>query len=88
MDIHWRNTQKPVRFFFMDARAFVPILFFLVHARFWTFGLAVAVVIAFSLMERRGLTFRASLRAIRVWFIGRERPANGRRARRYWTDFG
>ena len=88
MDIHWRNTQKPARFFALDARAFVAILLFLVHARLWTFLLALVIMLLFWILERRGLTFEASLRAFRSWTLGRVRPANQRRAIRHWIDFG
>ncbi|MDD5585657.1 MAG: IcmT/TraK family protein [Alphaproteobacteria bacterium] len=88
MDIHWRNTQKPARFFFLDARAFLAILFFLMHARLWTFVLVLAVMFSFWLFERHGLTFDAALRAIRCWFVGIRRPANSGRACRRWVDYG
>jgi intracellular multiplication protein IcmT len=87
MDIHWRNTQKPVRFFILDARAFLAVLLFLLHMRLWTFILAIGVMMVFLILERRGLTFAASLRAMRSWFMGERRPANHRRAIRYWIDY-
>lgn len=88
MDIHWRNTQKPARFFVLDARAFIAVLIFLLHARLWTFFLTIAIMILFWFLERRGLTFEASLRGFRSWILGRHRPANQRRAIRRWIDFG
>ena len=88
LDIHWRNTQKPARFFFLDARAFVAVLLFLVYARIWTFFLVLTVMFSFWLFERRGLTFDSALRAIRCWFFGTRRPANSGRAYRRWTDYG
>jgi len=88
MDIHWRNTQKPVRFFFLDARAFIGVLFSLVHARIWVFLLAFLLLIAFWLFERKGLVFGAAVRAMRSWFIGRWRPANSRTAMRRLIDSG
>ena len=87
MDIHWRNTQKPARFFIFDARAFLAILLFLVHARLWTFTLAILVMVVFLFFERRGLTFEASLRALRCWLMGEHRPANHWRAIRHWVDY-
>lgn len=87
MDIHWRNTQKPVRFLFMDARAFVGIFLFLVHARMWVLVLAIFSLIFFWLLERRGLSFGASLRALRRWLLGRRRPATSRLGRRRLVDF-
>jgi len=88
VDDHWRNSQKPIRFFIADARAFTATFFFLVHARPWTFGLAVFVMALFWFMERRGLTFHASLRAFRSWILGSRRPATSRRSIRRWIDFG
>jgi intracellular multiplication protein IcmT len=88
MDIHWRNTQKPARFFFLDARAFLAVLLFLAHARLWTFVGVILIITLFWLLERRGLTFDSALRAYRCWLLGVHRPANSRRARRRWTDYG
>jgi intracellular multiplication protein IcmT len=87
MDIHWRNTQKPVRFFILDARAFLAVLLFLVHMRLWTFVLAILVMLLFWIFERRGLTFASSLRALRCWVVSEKRPANHRRTFRYWVDY-
>jgi len=88
MDLHWRNTQKPARFFAFDARSFTAIFLFLVHMRVWTLIVAVVTMLTFWVMERRGLTFEAALRAFRVWLLGRRRPATSGRSRRHWVDFG
>lgn len=88
MDSHWRNTQKPARFFVLDARVFAAIFLFLVHARLWTFILALIVMLVFWIFERFGLTFESALRAFRRWILGYRRPANQRRAIRRWTDYG
>lgn len=88
MDIHWRNTQKPVRFFFLDARAFIGVLIFLMHARLWVFCFAMISIVIFWAFERHGLMFGSALRAIRSWFVGRWRPANSRRGARYMIDNG
>ncbi|MDD3288745.1 MAG: IcmT/TraK family protein [Alphaproteobacteria bacterium] len=88
MDLHWRNTQKPARFFFLDARCFLAILLFLVHARMWTLILAVSIMLTFWLLERRGMTFESALRALRCWVWGSVRPAKKRLAKRRWIDYG
>ncbi len=88
MDIHWRNTQRPVRFFVLDARSAFAVLFVMVYLRIWTLALAFIVMFIFWLLERRGLSFDASLRALRRWILGTRRPANHRRRRRYWIDYG
>jgi intracellular multiplication protein IcmT len=88
MDLHWRNTQKPARFFALDARASITTIFFLAHAKMWTFVLAIVVMVIFWFFERRGLTFDAALRAFRSWLVGRRRPALRPGTSRNWTDFG
>lgn len=72
---HWRNTMKPVRFFMFDARAGFFVVLLLVHARLWTFFLLLMVLAFFYILERKGLSFSAALRAMRVWVIGPARPA-------------
>jgi len=87
-DWHWRNTMKPARFFQFDARASFFIILVLVHARLWTFGLMLAVLGIFYLLERRGLTFSAALRSLRLWIIGNNRPAWVYTKRRKLKDTG
>lgn len=87
MDIHWRNTQKPVRFLFLDARAFLGIILFLVHARTWVLVLVCFYIFMFWIFEKRGLSFESAVRAIRCWLLGRNRPANSRLAIRRMIDF-
>jgi len=71
---HWRNTMKTVRFFQFDARAGLFVGLLLVHFRLWTLGLLVAVLFIFYALERKGLSFPAALRSLRVWLIGTKRP--------------
>ena len=72
---HWRNTMKPVRFFNFDGRAGFFLILLIVHLRLYTIIGVGLMFIFFYLLERKGLSFSASLRAIRVWFIGPYRPA-------------
>ncbi|MDD3181276.1 MAG: IcmT/TraK family protein [Alphaproteobacteria bacterium] len=88
MDIHWRNSQKPVRFFMLDARAFLGILFLLLHFRVWVLVLCIFSMFFFWAFERHGLAFGPALRAMRCWFMGARRPANARSAIRRYTDNG
>jgi intracellular multiplication protein IcmT len=73
-DTHWRNSMKPARFFFMDARAAVPFVFTLLHLRWYTMLMALFTTLIFYLLEQRGMSFDAALRGFRVWFVGRKRP--------------
>lgn len=88
MDLHWRNTQKPARFFALDARVFAFIFLFIIHIRLWTLTLAVIVMLIFWGLERRGLSFESAIRALRMWIVGSRRPAVHAHSRRYWIDFG
>ncbi len=85
---HWRASQKVARFFFMDARIALLLLFTLLHIRIWTLILTVIVMAMFVFFENRGYTFESSLRALRKWFLGRKRPATTRVLRRHWRDLG
>ena len=73
-DTHWRNSMKPARFFFMDARAAVPFVVVLLHLRWYTLVGAAITTLIFYIMETRGLGFAAALRAFRVWLVTRKRP--------------
>ncbi len=85
---HWRNTMRPVRFFNMDARAGIPYFLLLIYARPITLIFVIISTILFKLMEKRGLTFPAALRAFRVWLMGDERRGWLRLRSRTMKDFG
>jgi intracellular multiplication protein IcmT len=85
---HWRNTMKPVRFFQFDARSVAFAMLFLMHIRLWTLETLVVVNCIFWILERKGLSFAAALRALRVWFTGRYRPAWVYTRRRKMIDTG
>ncbi|MFH1158400.1 MAG: IcmT/TraK family protein [Pseudomonadota bacterium] len=85
---HWRNTMKPARFFILDGRAVFFVALFLVHARLWTIYLLIGVAVIFWILERRGLSFASALRALRLWFIGANRPAWIYSRRRTFLDSG
>lgn len=85
---HWRNTMKTVRFFKFDARAGLFVIVVLVHMRIWTFGALILVLMLFSLLERKGLSFPAAIRALRAWLVGVYRPAFVYTRRRKFLDTG
>ena len=88
VDLHWRNTQKSPRFFMLDARAVGALLLCMMYIRLWTIVLAVLSMSTFYIFERMGLSFASALRAMRSYLLGRNRPANHRRAIRRWVDYG
>ena len=85
---HWRNSMRPVRFFNLDARAALPFALLLVYARPISLGLTILTTLVFHFLERKGLTFPAALRSLRLWFIGNYRPGWPVIYRRSMTDNG
>ncbi len=71
---HWRNSMRPVRFFNLDARAALPFMVLLVYLRPISIILTIIITMIFKYLEKKGLTFPAALRALRVWLIGNSRP--------------
>ena len=85
---HWRNSMRPVRFFGLDARAAIPFFITLFHFRIVTVFITIVFTMVFVFLERRGLTFDASLRAFRKWFLGQKRPAWLWYYRKKMIDYG
>jgi intracellular multiplication protein IcmT len=85
---HWRNSMRPVRFFNLDARAAIPFLVLLVYFRPISLLVTVVVTGVFKYLEYKGLTFSASLRALRVWILGNFRPAWLQFRHRKTVDYG
>ncbi len=85
---HWRNSMRPVRFFNLDARASLTFLVFLFYIRLHSFIITLAITMVFYYCERKGLTFPAALRTLRVWLIGRDRPGWLSYSHRRLRDFG
>jgi intracellular multiplication protein IcmT len=70
---HWRNSMRPVRFFNLDARAALPFCLLLFYARPITLLVTIVVTMIFYYLERKGLTFPAALRSLRVWLTGQDK---------------
>lgn len=71
---HWRNTMRPVRFFNFDVKAAIPFIFLLFYFRIVTIVISIVVLFLFWILEKRGLTFDAAMRATRVYMFGDFRP--------------
>lgn len=70
---HWRDSGKKPRLFWIDARAFIPIFFTLLHFRIWTLVLSICIVLFFSLLERFQIPLTVFLRLSREFFTGRKK---------------
>jgi intracellular multiplication protein IcmT len=70
MNWFWRDTARTPQVFGMDATAVFPFLLFMVHIRWWTFGVAVVSMIALAILARFGFTGPVFLRFVRSFFAG------------------
>jgi intracellular multiplication protein IcmT len=57
----WRDTGRPVKLVFLDARACLPLLVFVVYWSWPTFYIAATGVIFFSVISWAGLTVPSTL---------------------------
>jgi intracellular multiplication protein IcmT len=71
----WRDTGRPVRVVFLDARACLPALVYVVYWSWPTFYVAMTGVTIFSVISWAGLTVPSALRMVRRAFVGPYRPA-------------
>ena len=83
----WRDTMRPVRFYFMDARLLALLVLWLFVPAWWTTAAVVLAVVALRVAEARGYRLQAALRAVRARSAG-ERPALHARRVRHFVDFG
>lgn len=58
----WRDTARPVRFLFFDARVLAGLGAWLVYMSWFTFWLSVALMVVFGILERFGVTPPAAWR--------------------------
>ena len=66
--------MQPVRFIMFDARAALPLPFLLIYFRLSTIVITIAFLVFFNILERKGLSFPAAMRAFRVMIVGNHRP--------------
>ncbi len=85
---HWRDTMRTIRFLGFDARVAFLVPVWLVYLRWSTIILSFIVFYIFKLLENKGLTFPAALRALRCWILGRERPGQIGVNRHKFIDYG
>jgi intracellular multiplication protein IcmT len=78
---HWRDSARSPKLFFMDAFAAFPLLFFILHIRWWTFFTAIGVIAFFVVLEKFGFTVPVFKRWLRVFLAG-----SHRNARPWWAQ--
>lgn len=75
----WRDTGRRAKFFFVDAMSAFPLVLFLLHIRWWTFFLAIASMLVFWLVERKGFFVPECLRWLRNKISGPRKLGVARR---------
>ena len=85
---HWRDSMRVVRFFGLDARAVLPFCLLIVYLRIITLVLCVISTVAFHYLEKKGFTVPSAMRALRVWILGKKRPAVLSIHKRKFNDYG
>ena len=83
----WRDSMRPVRIYFMDARLLALLMLWLFVPAWWTTAAAVLAVAALRMAEARGFRLHAALRAVRARAAGRRSALHACRVRRF-VDFG
>jgi len=78
---HWRDSARSVKFFFIDGAASFPLLLLIVHIRLWTFVLAIAATLFFTLLNHYGFTVPVFFRWVRNLAAG-----NRRTVAPWWMD--
>lgn len=73
INAHWRDSGRIPRFFMIDARSFFPMIFFLLHIRWWTFFFALGFALFFGLIEHYGFSTMVFLRALRSSLAGKRK---------------
>ncbi len=67
---HWRDAARNPRFYFMDAFAAFPILFFLMHISLWSFIVSVLCISFFVMLERFKFTIPVFSRWLKATLAG------------------
>lgn len=73
MNILWRDSGKTIRFFGVDGRAAIGLIFVLVHISVITICLSIFMMLAFSTLERFDYALPNAARKFRVMISGRKK---------------
>jgi intracellular multiplication protein IcmT len=71
--ILWRDTARPIRILFLDARSFACFGIWALHMCKETFYLSLVSLVVFFIIERFGLTPAAALRFLRIALFSKRR---------------
>lgn len=69
----WRDSGKTIRFLGVDGRSALGIPLVIVHISWWTFALAVGIMLLFFILERFSYTMPNAFRKVRSMLAGKIR---------------
>lgn len=69
-DSHWRHTANEVKFWILDARAFLPFPFLLLVKKLWLLYLGLGFLVFFGFLQWKGVGFKAFMRRLRIKLSG------------------
>lgn len=69
-DTHWRHTCNEVKFWFLDAKSFLPFPFLLIIKSWIIFITGVIFLVFFFILGKKGLNFSNFLRKVRARITG------------------
>ena len=67
----WRESARSLRLFFFSAWVAIPLLIFILHITWITFGLLIATIVGMMFIEHMGFTVPVAMLAARAWLAGR-----------------
>lgn len=70
---HWRDSARPVKFFFIDSSAAYPFLLFLMHIKWWTFYTCLGIVLFLAILIRFGFSLPVFARWLRLQCAGKRK---------------
>ncbi len=76
---HWRDSALTPKFFTVDARAAFFVVIFLMRPNWYTFGIVVAVLALFSILNYYHVSLMASFRLLRGFLTGSKKVIIRRR---------
>jgi hypothetical protein len=68
---NWYNTGRQSKFFIVDAKVSIFLIFFLVHIRLETFALLIFIFVFFYILEMKKINLRIFIKLVRSFFSGK-----------------
>ena len=73
VQVHWRESSRSPRFFFIDARAGLFVACFLIHPRMWTFFIGLTVMVILGILEYFKFSIPVTFRLLRTFLMGNDK---------------